>query len=211
MTIKEPPKNSPADTLYDYHPTSPLPGFTDALPPLEESASVHTILPDQNLQEFVITWPFHPHTIAIRLFGARDALHQKIKSLLQEQETWNSFLTSHYGFKASSSRALILVNGYTGPQLWDMLALIKTPSHDPTPAIQLLASAHITIPSLYKWQAENRGRLGDAVFYTRFLNWPWLGRLPQEMAEYFTHLATSAHKTNSVWSRRTFSPHRLHG
>ena len=211
MTVKGPLECNPVDSPYDFHPTSPLPGFTDPLPPLEESASVHTILPDQNLQEVVITWPVHPHTIAIRLFGAQNALHQKIKSLLQEQETVNSFLTSHYGFEVSSSRALILINGCTGPQLWDMLALIKTPSHDPSPAIQLLASAHITIPSLYKWQAENRGRLGDAVFYTRFLNWPWLGRLPQEMAEYFTHLATSAHKTNSVWSRRTFSHHRLHG
>ena len=211
MTVKEPVGLDPELSIFDFDPTSPLPGFTDPLPLLEESASVHTILPDQSLEEVVITWPVHPQTIAIRLFGAQASLHQRIESLLQEQETLNAFLTYHSSFEVSSARALVLVNGYTGPQLWEMLALIKTPPHGPFPTIQLLASAHITIPSLYKWQVENRGRLGNTEYYTRFLNWPWVGRLPQEMADYFSHMTASAHRTNSVWSRRTFSPHRLQG
>ena len=74
-----------------------------------------------------------------------------------EQEDCNTFLTSHFGVEARGPRALILANGYTTPQLWDMLNLLKTHDFDtaPIPPNQLLASAHITIPTLHTWQAAH--------------------------------------------------------
>ena len=205
------PVHPPLD--FDFDPRSHRPGFSDPLPLLENSASVHTIFPTQSLEEVEITWPVHPHTIAIRIVGAWDNLHEKIMILLGEQEDCNTFLTSHFGVEARGPRALILANGYTTPQLWDMLNLLKTHDFDtgPVPTIQLLASAHITIPTLHTWQAAHPGPLGDPAFYTLYLNWPWMGRLPREMATYFEQLPFQAHRANSVWSRRPFLPHRIQG
>ena len=133
---------------------------------------------------------------------------QKIKLLLSTQEVDNTFLTSYFACETYGPRSIILVNGYTTPQLWDMLSLFKKHSHDtgPVPTIQLLASAHVTIPSLYTWQTNNPGPQGRIEFYEQFLNWPWMGHPTREMAEYFESVVTSAHRSNSVWSHRVFPP-----
>ena len=213
MTIRYHLSRNPVHPPYDFNfnPVSHQPGHADPLPLMEESASVHTLLPHQQLENFEITWPVHPHTIAMRLFGAWDALHERAKLRLGEQQAHNAFLTFHFASEDHGPRSLILVNGYTTQQLWDMLSLLKKHSHDtgPVPTIQLLASALITIPSHYTWQTNNPGPLGRVEVYTQYLNWPWMGHPPRQLADYFEISAAAAHRSNSVWSHRTFSPHKL--